>query len=95
VTKDVEIKQTLDALSDVVRELRVANGSAPSTSNIMINGGSIGVWISTVCCALMLGISMVGAMVIIDQSRQISDLRDYLSAIYAQAPHLKAKEESL
>ncbi|TXH55159.1 MAG: hypothetical protein E6Q97_09415 [Desulfurellales bacterium] len=89
MTKDVEIKQTLDALSDVVRELRVANGSSPNTSNIMINGGSVGVWIATVCCALMLGISIVGATVIIDQSRQISDLRDYLSAIYAQAPQLQ------
>lgn len=91
--RETDLQDTLNSVSDVLRDLRVNAIERRGGSNIMINGGSVGVWIATVCCALMLGISIVGAMVIIDQSRQISDLRDYLSAIYAQAPHLKAKAE--
>ena len=60
-----------------------------SRSTVTINGGGIGVWIATVCCAVMLGISIIGAAVIIDQGRRISDLNDYLAAIYMQAPHLR------
>lgn len=87
--RDGDLKETLDSVSDVLRDLRVNAIERRGSSNIQINGGGIGVWIATVCCALMLGMGLIGATIIIDQNRQISDLRDYLSAIYAQAPHLK------
>ena len=95
MNKDNEIKQTLDAVTEVVRELRMSHGPSPGTSNIMVNGGGVGVWIATVCCALMLGITIIGAMVILDQSRQIAELRQdgketrsFVTAIYAMAPTL-------
>ena len=84
-----EFKQAVDAVTAAVRDFRLSQFPQPGSSNIQVNGGGIGVWIATVCCALMLGISVVGAMVILDQNRQISDLRDHLTVIYAQAPHLK------
>lgn len=93
--KDAEIKHTLDAVSDVLRELRMANGPTPGSSNIQVNGGGVGVWIATVCCALMLGISLIGAMVILDQNRQLAEIREdaketrsFVTAIYTMAPSL-------
>lgn len=91
------LQETIESMTDVVRDMRTHGlDRRASSSNIMINGGGIGVWIATVCCALMLGMGLIGAMVIVDlrqqigdANSQISDLRDYLSAIYAQAPHLK------
>lgn len=91
--RDMEMQRTIDALTEVVRDMRMSHPAAGGGSNIQVNGGGIGVWIATVCCALMLGVSAVSAMVILDHSRQISDLRDHLTVIYAQAPHLKAKAE--
>lgn len=95
MNKDNEIKQTLDAVTEVVRELRMSHGPAPGTSNIMVNGGGVGVWIATVCCALMLGITIIGAMVILDQNRQLAEVREdaketrsFVTAIYAMAPSL-------
>lgn len=94
--RDGDLKETLDSVSDVLRDLRVNAIDRRGSSNIQINGGGVGVWIATVCCALMLGMGLIGAMVIVDLRQQIGDansqirdLRDYLSAIYAQAPHLK------
>ena len=91
------LEETLTAMSDVIRDMRTHGmDRRASNSNIMINGGSIGVWIATVCCAMMLGMGLIGAMAFNDQSRkmgemnsQMNDMRDYLAAIYMQAPHLK------
>lgn len=81
-----EFKQAVDAVTAAVRDFRLSQFPQPGASNIQVNGGGVGVWIATVCCAMMLGISIIGAMVIVDQNRQISDLRDYLAVLYARQP---------
>ena len=89
------MQRTIDALAEVVRDMRVVNSNPPGGSNIQVNGGGVGVWIATVCCALMLGISLIGAMVILDQNRQLGEIREdaketrsYIMAVYAIAPTL-------
>ena len=78
-----------------------ANGN--SSTRIVISAGGIGIWVCAMCCILMLVIglmlSMFAAHKFIDQTADIRELRresqtlkDYLAAIYAQAPHLKPKE---
>lgn len=92
---DDDFARTLDGISDVLRDVRETTTRTNGVSSITINGGGLGVWIATCCCCVMLGISIIGAAVIIDQGRRIGELNAYLSAIYAQAPSLRPpKEES-
>jgi hypothetical protein len=77
-------------------------------STVNINAGGVGIWIATTCCIAMLVSMVVGcllgcfwlqsefqhkAQIDADQSQKISTMYDYLSAIYAQAPQLKPKED--
>lgn len=75
----------------IVRELTGAAVNNNQT-RIHINAEGFGVWVAATAAALMLGANMFLAALVIDHNRQISDLRDYLAAIYAQAPQLKPKD---
>lgn len=63
--------------------------SQGGASTITVNAGGIGVWISVTCCGIMLACNLFMIALYVDQQQQIRDLSDYLTAIYAMAPHLK------
>lgn len=57
-------------------------GRNNSRAEIHINAGGIGVWIATTACLVMLAINVILVAVVMDQSRKVDDLGDYLNAIY-------------
>lgn len=71
---------------------RLLNTGNMNTAKIEVNAGGVGVWIATTCCIVMMAVSMFLALWVVDLSRKVSDLNDYLNAIYMMAPHLKPKE---
>lgn len=77
----------------IVREL-LGVGQNSSSANITVQAGGIGLWLAVTCCAVMLAANVFLAVLVMDHSRKIDDLGDYLAAIYAQAPHLKPAESS-
>jgi len=113
----MQIKDDLQALSGVIRELRDEVREArdsrhtdlPTTvSSIQVHAGGaatwLTAWVSTVAAALMLGMAIVGSFWVstafqqADQERaelrsQISDLNDYIHAIYQVAPQLQKELE--
>lgn len=60
-----------------------------SQSTINVNAGGAAVWIATTACAIMLSVNIVLFTMLMDNSRKIERMQDYISAIYAQAPQLK------
>lgn len=70
-------------------------GRNNSKAEIHINAGGVGVWVATTACLVMLAINVVLVAVVMDQSRKVDDLGDYLNAIYMQAPYLKPPEEKV
>lgn len=91
---DSRLNDALDKVASEVEGLRddFRQGANSNASSININAGGIGVWISVTACAVMLGVGIFGAVIIVDQQRKISDLQHYLNAIYLQAPQLKPDE---
>lgn len=101
-----EQRQFMDAMqrfSDNADKLMSLN-SGNTTSSIQVNAGGIGVWACLTACIMMLAMVMIGGMWMSREfnriDREMTDRREgmermqtYLSAIYAQAPHLKPKEE--
>jgi hypothetical protein len=71
----------------IVREL--LGSPISSHANVNVNAGGMGVWVSSTCCIVMLACNIFLAVLLMDHSRQLSDLRDYLNVIYRVAPHLK------
>lgn len=84
-----EVTEMKTAVAELARSLGIPVGNGNAVSTITVNAGGIGVWIASICCAMMLGMAIVGGALILDQQRQLSDLHDYLAAIYAQAPQLQ------
>lgn len=81
-----------DVIADrIVRELLGADRNS-SVSNITFSAGGVGLWVAVTCCVVMLAANVFLAVIVMDHSRKIDDLGDYLAAIYAQAPHLKPAE---
>lgn len=64
-----------------------------NTAQISVSAGGVGTWIAAFCAGLCFVMTMVLLVLYVDQSRKVDDLGDYLSAIYAQAPHLKPEED--
>ena len=84
------LADALDRFSRKADEL--LKSSNTNTAKIEVNAGGIGVWIATTCCFVMMAVSLFMALWVVDLSRKVSDLNDYLNAIYMMAPHLKPKE---
>lgn len=76
----------------LIRELLLPHRNE-SSSIITVNAGGIGVWVATTACLVMLAINLVLVAIVMDQSRKVDDLGDYLNAIYMQAPYLKPPKE--
>jgi hypothetical protein len=73
----------------IVRDLL---GAGSSNATIQVNAGGAGLWVAVTCCAVMLAANLFLAAIVMDHSRKIDDLGDYLAAIYAQAPQLKPED---
>lgn len=95
-TTQAELEALLVRLEAHAARLSKNNSNAASTINV--NAGGIGVWVAASACAVSVAVTIVavifGALVIIDQGRQIGRAQDHLTAIYAMAPHLKPKEDN-
>lgn len=76
----------------IVREM--LGSPSTSTATITVSAGGVGLWIAVTCCVVMLAANLFLAAIVMDHSRKIDDLGDYLSAIYMQAPQLKPAEKT-
>ena len=90
------MEEPTEATADrLLRDLLGRNRNSTSNAVITVNAGGFGLWVAVTCCAVMLAVNLFLVILVMDHSRQISDLKDYLSVIYQVAPHLKPpkKEE--
>ena len=85
-----ELAEALNRFSRKADELLSAGNR--NTAKIEVNAGGVGVWIATTACCVMVAVSLFMGLWVVDLSRKVERLGDYLQAIYAQAPHLKPKE---
>jgi len=77
----------------ILRELLMPARSN-SNSTITVNAGGLGIWVAVAACAVMLGVNLFLAVIVIDHGRKIDDLNDYLTAVCMMAPHLKPKDSA-
>lgn len=82
------LRAAIDALA---RKIDDAPAKA-NTATVSINAGGIGIWIASTCAAVSMTMCLAMGGVILNQQREIGELRQYLSAIYMQAPQLKPEE---
>jgi hypothetical protein len=85
-----ELTEALNRFSKKADEL-LSSGNR-NTAKIEVNAGGTGVWIATTACCVMVAVGLFMGLWVVDLSRKVERLGDYLQAIYAQAPHLKPKE---
>lgn len=83
----------LDNIESGLRERPKSSLGNSNTATIQVNAGGLGLWVAVCLCSFMAGLVLMGSFILVDQQRKISDLGDYLSAIYMQAPHLKPPEK--
>lgn len=92
-----EVQQFAHAAQAFERAARtiegIGKGPASNSATIAVNAGGVGVWVAVTCCAVMLAANLFLAALVMDHSRKIDDLGDYLNAIYQMAPHLKQQEQ--
>lgn len=86
-----ELTEALNRFSKKADEL-LSSGNR-NTAKIEVNAGGAGVWIATTACCVMVAVSMFMGLWVIDLSRKVSELNNYVQAIYMMAPHLKPKED--
>lgn len=86
------MEEPQDVIANRLLEMLIP-GRNSSNATITVNAGGFGVWVAVTCCIVMLSCNIFLAVIVMDHSRQISDLKDYLSAIYMQAPYLKPSEK--
>ncbi len=90
----VRLERAVKALGDVMQPV-----NSGSQSTVTINAGGVGVLISSVCCAVMFTITViggfVGAVAYSELKRDFQEVREdqratkaYLQGIWQQAPHL-------
>lgn len=63
-----------------------------NTAKIEVNAGGVGVWIATTACCVMVAASLFMGLWVVDLSRKVSELENYLNAIYMMAPSLKPED---
>lgn len=94
------LSATIDSVAEMLRDNRIRNSAV-----ITVQAGGVGVWIATSSAVLMFVLFVVAAFVtyrdmsevradVRELRRENQTMRDYLAAIYAQAPHLKPAEKS-
>lgn len=63
-----------------------------NTAKIEVNAGGVGVWIATTACVVMVAVSVFMGLWVVDMSRKVSELENYIHAIYMVAPSLKPEK---
>lgn len=63
-----------------------------NTATVSINAGGIGVWVASTCAAVSVAVAICLGGVILNQQREIAELRQYAVATYMIAPHLKPED---
>lgn len=71
---------------------QIMEAGSRNTAKIEVNAGGTGVWIATTACCVMVAVSMFMGLWVIDLSRKVDELNNYVQAIYMMAPHLKPEE---
>lgn len=95
------INRTLDKLDQMESTNHAGN---QNVTTVRFEGGAVGIWICVTLCLVMFAMSTVLAAwmhreftrldVTLSERKEESDrMQTYLSAIYAQAPQLKPKDE--
>lgn len=79
------------AIESLARKIDEAPAKV-NTATVSINAGGIGIWIASTCAAVSMTMCLAMGGVILNQQRDIGELRQYLAAIYMQAPHLKPED---
>lgn len=74
-----ELDSRIERLERLAKEGSRGNTSA---STITVNAGGIGVYIAVTCCAVMLAVNVLLIAVIVDHSRKLDRLQDYVTATY-------------
>lgn len=96
-SEGLQVRNDLQYLSGRVDELKREVAGNSATSTIHVNAGGIGVWISATACVVTLSVVLVVGVMQMNrdaaQDKRLSDLDDYISAIYMMAPHLKPDEK--
>lgn len=98
------VETSVNEIKETVQRMATNHSGQQSVSSITIDAGSIGVWIAATACLVMLAALVVGGLwmsrelnridVTMSERKEEADrMQTYLSAIYAQAPHLKPKDE--
>lgn len=82
-----------EALEKFSRKADQLMEGSRSSAKIEVNAGGTGVWIATTACCVMVAVGLFMGLWVVDLSRKVERMEDYLQAIYAQAPHLKPKED--
>ena len=100
-----KLERQMKQLDESLRGIEDRRSSSNNgVSTITVNAGGVGVWACLTACIMMISMMLIGGMWMSREfnriDREMTDRREgmermqtYLSAIYAQAPHLKPKEE--
>lgn len=94
-----KLTKAFNELSELILLLRSDQQNTSTNSQTMtIDAGGpavwFAVWIATVCCAVMLTLSMVSRADQIDQKRRLDVANDKLSVILQWAPELAKKVDA-
>lgn len=86
------MEHRVSELKDAVERISNHRDGSQNVSHINIAAGGVGVWAAVTCCAVMLSLNMVLALMFLDLNRKYDRMQDHLSAVYMMAPHLKPKD---
>ena len=82
-----------DALEKFSRKAdQIMEAGNRNSAKIEVNAGGVGVWIATTACCVMVAVGLFMGLWVVDLSRKVSELNNYLQAIYMMAPQLKPKD---
>lgn len=91
----IQLAKEFRSLDATLREMLKAPTSSGNTQIIKIDAGGFGVWaalwLASICCAVMLTITLVSRADQIDQKRRLDVANDKLSVILQWAPELAKK----
>lgn len=83
-----------DALEKFSRKAdQLMEAGTRNSAKIEVNAGGTGVWIATTACCVMVAVGLFMGLWVVDLSRRVSELNNYLQAIYMMAPQLKPEPE--
>jgi hypothetical protein len=85
------VERNAESIKGTLEKMQV-DRSSQSVSSLNVNAGGVGVWIATTACCVMIAVGLLLGLWVVDLSRKVERLEDYLQAIYAQAPYLKPKD---